>query len=225
MKKIWIQSAIPIYGAAAVWVVMGLLFPTLLLRMWFLALTAVLSAVAYFGLSKVFKGREMEVREAAHSGDRAIDALIEQGRARLDSLRAADAAIEDAQISENLKRMVAAGEEIFRLLEADTSKNSAVRRFMNYYLPTVEKLMSSYQMLQKSPGKGENIAHTLKTIENSLDMIAAAFEKQLDNLYRDRSLDIETDIEALETMLACDGLTQENGFGKFEAREDQSQAD
>ena len=38
-------------------------------------------------------------------------------------------------------------------------------------------------------------------------MIASAFEKQLDSLYADRVLDIETDIDVLETMMAGDGLT------------------
>ena len=44
-------------------------------------------------------------------------------------------------------------------------------------------------------------------MENSLEMIATAFERQLDNLYKDKSLDIETDIQVLETMMAGDGLT------------------
>ena len=37
-------------------------------------------------------------------------------------------------------------------------------------------------------------------------MIVTAFEKQLDKLFSDRKLDIETDIEVLETMMAADGL-------------------
>ena len=104
--------------------------------------------------------------------------------------------------------MAAAGEEIFRLLERDTGKAQAVRRFMNYYLPTADKLMETYRMMRGSRMTGENIAASMKSVENSLGMIADAFEKQLDNLYRDRKLDVETDIEVLETMMASDGLTE-----------------
>lgn len=220
VKKIQIKSAVPIYGAAAVWLAMGVFFPGMLLRMWFLALTAVLSAAAYFGLSRVFRGREVEVRETVDTGDRQIDALIEQGRARLDNLRAVDAAISDAQISQRLARMVNAGEEIFRVLERDTSKSASVRRFMNYYLPTAEKLMTTYQMLRDVPGS-ENVARMLRSVENSLDMIAGAFEKQLDNLYQDRVLDIETDIETLEAMLASDGLTRAGSFEELKQKTQQ----
>jgi len=43
-------------------------------------------------------------------------------------------------------------------------------------------------------------------VEKSLDMIATAFEKQLDALYHEQALDIETDIEVLETMIASEGF-------------------
>lgn len=211
MKKKRIKSAIPIYGGAAVWLALGLICPGMLLKGWFLPVAAALSAAAYFGLGRAFPGREVEVREAARSGDKTIDALIEEGRAKLDSLKAANAAIPDAEISRRLDRMVNAGEEIFKVLERDTSKAQAVRRFMNYYLPTADKLMSSYRLMMESASGGENIAHAMQSVENSLGMIADAFEKQLDNLYKDRKLDIETDIEVLETMMAADGLTGKGG--------------
>ena len=57
MKKKTIKSAIPIYGAAAVWLLLGLICPRMLLKAWFLLVAAALSAAAYFGLSRVFKGR------------------------------------------------------------------------------------------------------------------------------------------------------------------------
>ena len=80
MKTKKIKSAIPIYGAALVWLLLGVICPTMLLKLWFLLIAAVLSAAAYFVLSKVFKGREVQVRESANSGDKGIDALIEDGR-------------------------------------------------------------------------------------------------------------------------------------------------
>ena len=216
MRKKRIKSAIPIYGCAALWLVLGLVCPGMLLKGWFLPVAAALSAGAYFGLSKVFPGREVEVREAAHSGDKSIDALIEDGRKQLDNLKAANAAIPDQDISQKLARMTAAGEEILKVLERDTSQAKAVRRFMSYYLPTADKLMSTYRMMRETANPGENIEHAMRSVENSLGMIADAFEKQLDNLYKDRALDVETDIDVLETMMAADGLT---GMGGVQVEE------
>lgn len=212
MKTKRIKSAIPIYGAAAVWLLLGIICPKMLLKLWFLLVAALLSAAAYFMLSKVFRGREVEIRQAASSGDKSIDVLIEEGRRKLDSLKAANDAIPDADISRKLDRMVIAGEEIFRVLERDTKQANAVRRFMNYYLPTADKLMVNYRLMMESKSRGENIESAMQSIENSLDMIASAFEKQLDHLYKDRSLDVETDIEVMESMLAGDGLTDKGSI-------------
>lgn len=206
MKTKKIKSAIPVYAAAAVWPLLGLICPRLLLKMWFLPIAAVISAAVYAGVSMVFKGRTVEVREDARSGDRDVDALINEGRRLLDSLTASNAAIENTEISTELQRMTAAGEEIFNLLERDTKQLVSVRRFMNYYLPTADKLMQSYRLMLESKTLGENMEQAMRSIENSLGMIADAFEKQLDNLQKDRVLDIETDIDVLETMMASDGL-------------------
>lgn len=206
MKTKKIKSAIPVYAAAAVWPLLGLICPRLLLKLWFLPIAAVISAAVYAGASMIFKGRTVEVREDARSGDRDVDALINDGRRLLDSLSASNAAIENADISAKLQRMTAAGEEIFNLLERDTKQLVGVRKFMNYYLPTADKLMQSYRLMLESKTQGENMEQAMRSIENSLGMIANAFEKQLDNLHKDRVLDIETDIDVLETMMASDGL-------------------
>lgn len=206
MKEKWIKSAIPIYGCAALWLLLGLICPGMLLKPLFLVVAAALSAAVYLGLSKAFKPRKIEVREAADSGDKNVDALIEEARVRLDNLQRANDAIPDAEISSQLSRMVKAGNEILNTLEKNTAQAQAVRRFMNYYLPTTEKLMETYRMMQRTENPGENIAQAMRSVENSLDMIANAFEKQLDKLFSDRKLDIETDIEVLETMMAADGL-------------------
>ena len=206
MKTKKIKSAVPIYGAAAAWLLLGLLFPGRILKIWFLIVAALISTAIYAVLSVFFRGRTVEIRENAKSGDRDVDALINEGRKRLDSLKTADAAIESADISAKLVRMSAAGEEIFNLLERDPRQMAAVRKFMNYYLPTTEKLIRSYRLMMDSKAQGDNMTQAMASIENSLGMIAEAFEKQLDNLHRDRTLDIETDIDVLETMMASDGL-------------------
>ena len=206
MKEKWIKSAVPIYGCAVIWILMGLVCPGFLLKIGGLLLAAVLSVCVYFALNRAFKPRRVEVREAPHSGDKGVDALIREAHSRLEQLQRANDAIDDAEISRNLARMVKAGNEILNALERNPDQSNDVRRFMNYYLPTADKLMQTYRMMMSSDNAGENIRQAMESVENSLDMIADAFEKQLDKLYSDQKLDIETDIEVLETMMAGDGL-------------------
>jgi hypothetical protein len=56
---------------------------------------------------------------------------------------------------------------------------------------------------------GENIDTTLAKVEGMMRTIVAAFEKQLDSLYGADALDISTDITVLETMMAREGLTEQ----------------
>jgi hypothetical protein len=56
---------------------------------------------------------------------------------------------------------------------------------------------------------GENIDTTLAKVEGMMRTIVAAFEKQLDSLYGADALDISTDITVLETMMAREGLVEQ----------------
>ena len=218
MKKVHIKSAIPIYIAAAVWLVMGLVFPKFLMKLPGLLVTAALSVGAYFGGSVLFPGREVE--QMITTGDAAVDREIEVARQRLENLRKANAAIQDPKITRELDRMYAAGQQIFNELSRDPRKVSLVRRFMNYYLPTSEKLMEQYQVLMNAPSKGENISSAMKTIESSMELAANAFEKCADNLYKDDEMDIDAEIKVMQTMLSGDNLikTDMNSIRDVESR-------
>ena len=206
MKKVHIKSAAPFYCAGIVWILIGLIRPQMLLKPVPLLITAAISALAYFAGSKVFKGETIEVEEKVSTGNEDVDRQIEDGRRRLAKLQASNDQLPDPEISRQLDRMKKAGDAILGELEKNPAHYTEVRRFMNYFLPTAEKLVDGYVTLSKSPAKGENITSAMRTVENSLGMIADAFEKQLDSLFKDQSFDLEADVSVLETLLKSDGL-------------------
>lgn len=209
MRTIKIKSAIPIYLAALTWILFGLFSP--IYELLFIVIAACVSLAVYLVASVFLPGRTIEVDAAPDSGDDEVNRQIAEGRAALKNLREADAAIEDAAISARLKRMTDAGAKIFDALEKNASRAGEVRKFMNYYLPTADKLLTQYRALMGTGSQGENIQGAMHSVENSLEMIATAFEKQLDSLYRHEAMDIETDIDVLETMLAADGIRADAG--------------
>ena len=204
MKTIKIKSAIPLYLAALIWILFGLFAP--IYELIYIIIAACVSVAVYLVACVFFPGRTVEVDAKPDSGDDAVNAQIAEGRAALRSLREADEAIEDEAISARLKRMTEAGGKIFDILEKEPSRAGEVRRFMNYYLPTADKLLTQYRELGESGSQGENVRGAMTVVENSLEMIAVAFERQLDSLYRHEAMDIQTDIDVLETMLASDGI-------------------
>ena len=213
MKKVTIRSAVPIYCAAAVWVIVGLIAPKMLLKTGTLLLTVVLSGAVYFVGTKIFKDKVIEVKEPVSTGDAEIDRQIEESRKSLEALTVYNAKIPNPEVSKQLDRMHASGTQILDCLERNPSLSTQVRRFMNYYLPTLAKIMANYVILNDSVAKGENIRSAMQSVENSLGMIADAFDKQLDSLYRDRAFDMDAEVTVLETVLKSEGLTQENDFG------------
>ena len=77
---------------------------------------------------------------------------------------------------------------------------------MNYYLPTLLKLLRSYDTLEDQGIRGDHISDAMERIERLLETITLSFEKQLDQLFQDEAMDISTDIKVMESMLAMEGL-------------------
>jgi len=210
MSKKHIKSAMPIYCAAVIWLVMGLILP--IYKLWAILVTLVISVAAAIVLKKVFPGRDIEIEKKAASGNADVDRQIEEGRATLKRLHDANDAIPDEKISACIERMENAGAAIFDALEKDVSKANQVRRFMNYFLPTAEKLVASYVAFAQAPVKGENVLSAMKSVENSLSLIADAFEKQYDSLYRNESYNLEAEVSVMETLLKGQGLAGSRDF-------------
>ena len=83
---------------------------------------------------------------------------------------------------------------------------------MNYYLPTTIKLLNAYDRMSAQGIEGENLDKTMKSIDAMLDDAIAAYKKMLDSLFANQALDIETDIQVMNTMLAREGLAGGKDF-------------
>lgn len=131
----------------------------------------------------------------------------------LNELYALNEKIENPDVSQRIDRIGTLTAGIFSAVIENPARETDVRRFMNYYLPQTLKLLKSYDMLEEQHYQSENIVASRKKIENVLDMLIAAYEKQLDRLFHDEALDIATDIDVLETMMAGDGLSAKGRLG------------
>lgn len=208
LRKKTVKSALPIYCAAAVWAVASLFLR--LYRLPGLLIALALAAAGYLVGTKLFPGRVIEYEEKPDSGDEEVNRQIEEGRKALAQLRKASQQTHSPLVAEKIDRMERAARQIFDRIEQDPKKAPRVRKFMNYYLPTSVKLLNHYHELNLSGVSGEYITRSRTCIEDSLDMIASAFEKQLDNLFSDQALDISTDIQVLETLMVSEGLAGED---------------
>ena len=80
-----------------------------------------------------------------------------------------------------------------------------MQKMLSYYLPTTQKLLEAYRALDKQNVEVKNISETKREIEKSVDTINMACEGLLNDLFRDRAWDIQSDISVLTTMAKQDG--------------------
>lgn len=208
----------PYYAVAVLWLACGLLVP--FYRLTHYALAAVVSAGLFFVINVLCKkagtiGETEQTAKAAEppketsTGNAELDKMLKDGRMALAEMKRLDDNIADPGISADIVRLEQISEKIFEEVKRDPKKLPKIRRFMDYYLPTTLKLLNSYDRMSAAGVSGENIDTTLNRVEGMMRTITAAFEKQLDSLYSADALDISTDIQVLETMMAREGLTEQ----------------
>lgn len=127
----------------------------------------------------------------------------------LHRLRKCDEAIPDTAVSAKIRKMEQTLGRIFEWVESHPQAEGELKRLMDFYLPTTVKLLETYADLDSLELEGENIRASKREIEGSLDDLNRAYEKLMDDLVADTALDISTDISVLKSMLAREGLTED----------------
>lgn len=139
--------------------------------------------------------------------------FLDQGRSYLRQLRDLDAAIDDKALSAQIVRIEGLVGRILERVADEPSTVEGLGRMTGYYLPTTVKLLAAYDELEEQPVQGENITSSRREIEQTLTVLAGAYEKLLDATFQDLSLDVSSDIAVLHAMLAQEGLT-DNPFDR-----------
>ena len=130
----------------------------------------------------------------------------------LTQLKALNDEILDQAVSDKIDRIAALTRDIYGFVALNPEREIEVHKFMNYYLPTTMKLLKSYSLLERQSYQGENIVASRHDIEEILGTLVHAFEKQLDQLFAADAVDISSDITVLETMIAKDGHSHQQGM-------------
>ena len=136
------------------------------------------------------------------------DTGIEAFNAKLREIRELNDRIDNAAVSQKIDRIEALTGGIFKLIAQQPDRTGDARRFIQYYLPTTMKLLESYSLMEKQRFQGENITASRKQIEAALDKLIGGIERQQDKLFSSDAMDVEAEIQVLETMMASDGLTE-----------------
>ena len=162
------------------------------------------AASAYFSAK-----RAGEQRQAAETAAQNADGY----EGMLLAIRRANDRIDDEVLSAKIDRLETVTSQIFKVIQEQPAKKNQASTFLNYYLPTTQKLLDSYADFEEAGVSGQNLDQAKSRIADTMDNIIAGFEHQLDALYQDAAMDIDSDIRVMETMLRRDTATAADDFG------------
>lgn len=131
--------------------------------------------------------------------------LQQTGGQYLGEIRQRKQSINTPAVSEKLDRLELLLSRIFVCMSEYPENLSQADRLLDYYLPSVMKLIRVYEDMEKQPIQSVNIIKTRMEIDESLDTVNQALESMYDDMFQDVAMDISSDIKVLETMLAKDG--------------------
>lgn len=152
--------------------------------------------------------RAQEAKKATERDPR-VQEVLDRGNAFIAQIRECNDAIPGEEISGKISRMELIVQRIFQRAEAHPEIVPDLKKMMDYYLPMTVKLLGAYADMDAQPVQGETIAASKREIEATLDTLNRAFEKLLDELYREAAMDVSSDISVLNTLLAQEGLTED----------------
>ena len=136
--------------------------------------------------------------------------VLRKGNEFLVKIRKSNDAIPGEEISAKISRMEMIVQKIFERAGEHPEVIPDLKKMMDYYLPMTVKLLDAYEDMDGQPVQGENITASKKEIEETIDTLNIAFEKLLDSIFRDTAWDVSTDISVLHTVLAQEGLTEDD---------------
>ena len=141
-----------------------------------------------------------------------VDPIVEEGNRALSEMGRLYMSIQNPEIRVKINEIMRITDKIVQDAIADPTDIPKIKKFMNYYLPTTIKLLNAYDRMDSQGIEGENIDRTLKSITEMLDAAIVAYKKQLDSLFANQALDIETDIAVMNAMLNREGLSDKKDF-------------
>ena len=159
-----------------------------------------------------------QAEKAAAATDPRVREVVERGNAFIAQIRRCNDAIPGEEISGKITRMELIVRRIFERAQAHPEIVPDLKKMMDYYLPMTVKLLNAYAEMDAQPVQGETIRASKREIEDTLDTLNLAFEKLLDSIFEDTAMDVSSDISVLNTLLAQEGLTDDE-LSKLKKRE------
>lgn len=182
------------------------IFPALAIALLIGALLVVLLLVVIVAFVIAWAFHKPKENENA-SAIKEISSLQKEGRADLIEIRQIGMRLKNQEIRKKNDEICESANKIISEIKNHHGRLPEVRRFFNYYLPTLGKILKNYEKLESAGMVKED---TTQSTVKCLSDIKVAMDKQYQNLFDKYELDLTVEMEVLSTICKRDGLIAED---------------
>lgn len=143
------------------------------------------------------------------TGDKLADSMIITGSNLLDRMEHAEEKLTEDEMMTLSSSVREKSHQIIKEISAVPSKAPRIRKFINYYLPVASRILDNYSEMKTRGVTQAELDKAAASSLSGLKMIVQVCEKQLDRLHDENMMDIDTDLDVLQTMLVRDGYTDQ----------------
>ena len=200
MKRIVLEIACGIC-AGAVFLLFYLLLDIGLL------FSVILAALGYAGLNLLLApGRKTLTIENTNLTKDEFEGTIRDGKKKIQAIRDTGEKIRNPEVRVGIEKICKVMDDIFDNFVKNPNDIKMARKFLDYYLDTVKRIVELYYELSGKEGYTEKEREVLGKAEKLLGQIESTFQKQLGKLQEGDYLDLETELEVLETTMKMEGI-------------------
>jgi len=175
-----------------------------------LAISLGLTLIAYIGSIMVFTPSQKERRAGEIGMDTEtlefLTETIDDGIEKLKKIEGYAKKIQSPVVKAKISEIITIAGKIFDNLKKHPNDVRAARKFLSYYLGAIVKILERYIDISCVDFDCSETRDVSDKLENVMDVVKAAFEKQLARLLEDDIFDLETEISLLERTIKTEGL-------------------
>ena len=162
------------YAIALLWALGTLVLP--MYKLYSYLILGVISVAAYFILRKfvfpdVEEEYEVETLRSYHS--KLQQQFIEDGTKTLNNIIEINNRIDNPELNENVRELVDTSDKILDYVYEHETAASSLRKLVNYYLPTIEKLLTRYDEVEEQTV--DKVVDSKKKVEDLIRTTNIAF--------------------------------------------------
>lgn len=174
-----------------------------------IAAAVVLLGAGAFALARMANRSDNKQKQAA--GNKAVLTAeqsedLKKAGSTLVSIRMAISRLKDTEISSLGASACDSIDRVLRTLKEKPEKIQTSRQLFNYYIPTLEKVISKYQRIEAGNVAGSDMPEKLK---DYLKDVSSAMENLYEGLFENDKLHVSVDMEAMTMAIKRDGLLDE----------------